>query len=368
MIIGIPGEIKPDEYRVGMVPSGVHQLVLAGHKVLVEKSAGEGSGFPNLSFITEGAEIVETAEEVWSRSEMIVKVKEPIDPEFNYLREGLILYTFLHLAADRELTEKLLDKSIIGIAYETVQDNNGLLPLLVPMSEIAGRMAIHEGAKYLEKEKGGRGILLGGVPGVEPGKVVILGGGVVGTNAAKMAVGLAARVTVIDSSLGRLRYLDDIFGNRLETLHSNPHIIRERVLEADLLVGAVLIPGAKAPLLVTREMVPEMKQGAVLVDVSIDQGGCVETGRPTSHHDPTYVVDGVTHYCVSNMPGAVPRTSTLALANATFSFAFEIAQKGIKIATVENPPLAKGVNVCYGQLTCKQVALSLDLKYTPLKL
>lgn len=367
MIVGVPKEIKADEYRVGMVPAGVRELVLKNHTVLVEKSAGDGSGLPDDLYIKEGAEVVSTAQEVWSRSELIVKVKEPIEEEYKYLREGLLLYTFLHLAANKPLTEVLLEKRIIGIAYETVQEADGSLPLLVPMSEVAGRMAVHEGAKYLEKEKGGRGILLGGVPGVAPGRITIIGGGVVGTNAAKMALGLGARVTLIDSSLKRLRYLDDIFGGRLETLHSNRHTIRESVRQADLLIGAVLIAGAKAPRLVTRSMVGEMKKGAVIVDVSVDQGGCVETSHPTSHHDPIFVVDGVTHYCVSNMPGAVPHTSTFALTNATFPYAFQIAQKGITICIGEHRAIRSGINVYCGSLVCKQVALSLDMDYKPLK-
>ena len=367
MIIGVPKEIKPDEYRVGMVPSGARALVQGGHTVLVEKSAGEGSGITDGQFTHEGAELVESAEEVWTRAEMIIKVKEPVESEFDCLREGMILYTFLHLAADKRLTEVLLEKGIIGVAYETVQEEDSSLPLLIPMSEIAGRMAIQEGAKYLEKEKGGRGILLGGVPGVSPGRVAILGGGIVGTNAAKMAMGLGARVTVLDGSLARLRYLDDIFGGRLETLHSNSHTIRESVMAADLLIGAVLLAGARAPRLVTRPMISEMKKGAVIVDVSVDQGGCIETSRPTSHHDPIFVVDGVTHYCVTNMPGAVPHTSTHALTNATFPYALEIASKGIKIAIKDNYALSKGINIYKGKLTCEQAANSLDMPYTALK-
>jgi len=368
LIIGVPKEIKPDEYRVGLVPAGVRVLVLGGHTVLVEKSAGVGSGLSDALYAQEGAEIVDSAQEVWSRAEMIIKVKEPIEREYGYLRESLIVYTFLHLAAEKRLTEVLLDKGVIGIAYETVQEKDGTLPLLVPMSEIAGCMAVQEGAKYLEKEKGGRGILLGGVPGVEPGRVTILGGGVVGTNAAKMAVGLGARVTLLDSSLPRLRYLDDIFGGALETLYSNPHTVREYVSTADLLIGAVLKPGAKTPHLVTRSMVGEMRDGSVIVDVSVDQGGCIETSRPTSHHDPTYKVDGVTHYCVTNMPGAVPRTSTFALTNATFPLALEIAEKGYKISICDNFALKRGVNVFRGKLICRQVAESLGMEYSPLEL
>ena len=368
MIIGVPREVKPDEYRVGLVPAGARSLVLAGHTVLVEKGAGEGSGFSDADYGVEGAEIVDAAPDIWARAEMVVKVKEPIKGEFDYLREGQILYTFLHLAADKTLTELLLEKKIIGIAYETVRGPGHSLPLLVPMSEIAGRMAVQEGAKYLEKANGGRGVLLGGVPGVAPARVTIIGGGVVGANAAKIAVGMGARVKLLDKSLERLRYLDDIFGGRLETIYANPLTIRAAAREADLLIGAVLIPGAKAPRLVTRQMVAEMKPGAVIVDVSVDQGGCVETSRPTTHHDPTYVVDGVLHYCVANMPGAVPRTSTLALTSATFPYAFEIAQKGITMALRENALLRPGVNVYKGLLTCEEVSQSLDMKYTSLEI
>ncbi|MBI5636859.1 MAG: alanine dehydrogenase [Nitrospinae bacterium] len=368
MIIGVPREIKADEYRVGLAPAGARSLALAGHAVLIEKGAGEGSGFSDDVYAAEGAEIIGAAPELWRRAEMVVKVKEPINPEFDHMREGQILYTFLHLAADKTLTERLLEKKIIGIAYETVRGPGHSLPLLVPMSEIAGRMAVQEGAKYLEKGNGGRGVLLGGVPGVAPARVVIIGGGVVGANAAKIAIGMGARVKLLDKSLERLRYLDDIFGGRLETIYANPLTIRAAARKADLLIGAALIPGAKAPRLVTRQMVAEMKPGAVIVDVSVDQGGCVETSRPTTHHDPTYVVDGVLHYCVANMPGAVPRTSTLALTSATFPYAFEIAQKGITMALRENVLLRPGVNVHKGLLTCEEVAQSLDLKYTSLEI
>ncbi len=366
MIIGVPKEIKPDEYRVGMTPSGVRRLVLGGHTALVERAAGEGSGMSDDAYLAEGAQIADSAEELWNSAEMVIKVKEPVEPEYRFLREGLILYTFLHLAADRVLTETLLKKKVTAIAYETVQEADGSLPILIPMSEIAGRMAIQAGARYLEKPNGGNGTLLGGVPGVLPGRVTILGGGVAGCNAAKMAVGLGARVRVLDMSLARLRTLDDIFGGRVETVHSNPHTIYDAVIETDLLVGAVLIAGAKAPRLVTRRMVSEMKKGSVVVDISVDQGGCIETSRPTSHHEPVFSVDGVIHYCVSNMPGAVPHTSTLALTNANFSYAFEIAQKGLRIAVLENAALKKGVNTINGTLTCGKVADSLNMKYTPL--
>ena len=368
VIIGVPREIKADEYRVGLAPAGVRSLALAGHAVLIEKGAGEGSGFTDDAYAAEGAEMVDAAPALWRRADMVVKVKEPINPEFDHMREGQILCTFLHLAADKTLTERLLEKKIIGIAYETVRGPGQSLPLLVPMSEIAGRMAVQEGAKYLEKANGGRGVLLGGVPGVAPARVSIIGGGVVGANAAKIAAGMGARVKLLDKSLERLRYLDDIFGGRLETIYANPLTIRAAAREADLLIGAALIPGAKAPRLVTRQMVSEMKPGAVIVDVSVDQGGCVETSRPTTHHDPTYVVDGVLHYCVSNMPGAVPRTSTLALTSATFPYIFEIAQKGTTMAFRENALLRPGVNVHRGLLTCAEVAQSLDLKYTQLEI
>jgi len=368
VIIGVPREIKPDEYRVGMTPSGVRTLTLSGHTVLVEKSAGTGSGLPDDAYDAEGAEIIDAPDELWSRAEMVVKVKEPIEAEYRFLREGLILYTFLHLAADKLLTETLLREKVTAIAYETVQEDDGSLPILIPMSEIAGRMSIQAGARYLEKPNGGSGILLGGVPGVPPGLVAVLGGGVAGTNAAKMALGLGARVKMLDLSLARLRALDDIFGGRVETVHSNPHTVNDAVMEADLLVGAVLIPGAKAPRLVTRRMVGEMKKGAVIVDIAVDQGGCVETSRPTSHHDPVYSVDGVLHYCVSNMPGAVPRTSTFALTNANFSYAFEIARKGFRMAVLDNGSLLRGVNTINGLLTCGKVADSLNMKYTPLKI
>ena len=368
MIIGVPKEIKQDEHRIGMVPSTVKMLALAGHTLLIETGAGDGSGFSDSDFIGAGGAIIDSAEEVWSRAEMVVKVKEPIEPEYRYLREGLILYTFLHLAADKQLTEELIKSGTIALGYETVEEKNGSLPLLLPMSEVAGRMSVQEGAKYLEKEKGGKGILLGGVPGVPPGKIVILGGGVVGSNAAKIAVGIGASVSIIDSSLPRLRYLEDIFGNSIETLHSNPATIRERALKADLLIGAVLIPGAKAPKLVSRSLVSEMQPGSVIVDVAVDQGGAVETSRPTTHHDPTFTVDGVTHYCVANMPGAVPRTSTMALSNATSRYCMEIANLGIKEAIKAHPALRPGINTWLGDLTCEEVAKAHSLPYKPLEI
>ncbi|MBI5185221.1 MAG: alanine dehydrogenase [Nitrospinae bacterium] len=367
MIIGIPREIKQDEYRVAIAPSGVKSLASDGHKVLIEKGAGVGSGIEDEEYQREGAEVVEKSEKIFALSDMVMKVKEPLPQEYPFLREGQILYTYLHLAAAPELAAMLLEKKIIGVAYETVQEEDGSLPLLVPMSEVAGRMAIHEGGKYLEREKGGRGILLGGVPGVEPGKVAILGGGVVGFNAAKMAVGAGADVTLIDINLNRLRYIDDIFKGRVKTLMSNHHNIEAAVRAADLVVGAVLIPGAKAPYLLTRGMLKTMKSGSVIVDVCIDQGGCVETSRPTSHSDPVYVVDGVIHYCVANMPGVVSRTSTFALTNATFPYARKIADLGIEKAVMNIKPLARGVNVARGHLTHRAVAESLGKGYCPLE-
>ncbi|MBI5747849.1 MAG: alanine dehydrogenase [Nitrospinae bacterium] len=365
MKIGIPKEIKKDEYRVGIVPSGVRSLVLAGHKVIIEDGAGLGSGISNSEYEFEGAEIAPSAKDVYLRADMIMKVKEPLPSEYDMLREGQILYTYLHLAPAPDLTKALLKRKIIAIAYETVQLDDSSLPLLIPMSEIAGRMSIQEGAKYLEREKGGRGILLGGVPGVAPGKVTIIGGGIVGTNAAKMAIGTGATVTILDASLYRLRYLDDIFGGRIRTLMSDSHNIMESVKEADLVIGAVLIPGARAPFLVTRGMLSEMKEGSVIVDVSIDQGGCVETSKPTSHSTPTFIVDGVIHYCVTNMPGAVPRTSTFALTSATFPYALQIVNLGIKDAFTKNKALLKGLNLANGKVTHRAVAEALGYEYSP---
>ncbi len=366
MIVGIPKEIKQDEYRVAIVPFGVNALVSSGHRVLIEKEAGEGSGIFDEEYIKEGAEIVSSPQEIFDESELVIKVKEPLPQEYEFLREGQILYTYLHLAASSSLTKILLEKKIIGIAYETVQETDGSLPLLIPMSEVAGRMAIHEGAKYLEREKGGRGILLGGVPGVEPGKVVILGGGVVGFNSAKMAVGTGAEVTLLDINLSRLRYMDDIFKGRVKTLMSNTHNIFDSVKNADLVVGSVLIPGAKAPYLIQREFLKSMKKGSVVVDVCIDQGGCVETSRPTSHSDPVFIVDDVIHYCVSNMPGAVSRTSTFALTNATFPYAKKIADVGVESIVKTCKPLARGINLAYGRLTHRVVASSLGMEYSSL--
>ena len=364
MIIGVPKEIKIDEHRVSMTPAGVNDLVTRGHKVLLEDHAGEGSGITNQNYLDQGAKIV-SLQEIFSQSEMIVKVKEPLPEEYGLLQEGQILYTYLHLAPAPELTQALLDRKIVGIAYETVQSPDRSLPLLIPMSEVAGRMAIHEGAKYLERENGGRGILLGGVPGVDPGHVVIIGGGIVGANAAKMAIGTGAQVTLLDISLQRLRYLDDIHGSRLRTLMSNRFNLLESLRTADLVVGAVLIPGAKAPRLITREMLIPMQKGSVVVDVGIDQGGILETSRPTTHSNPIFEVEGVIHYCVSNMPGALARTSTFALTNATFPYALNLAEKGYKKALNEDPSLRAGLNVCLGAVTHPEVANALGKEFTP---
>ena len=356
MIIGVPKEIKDHESRVGVIPAGVKALTEAGHTVLVETHAGSQSGFPDAEYHEAGAEIVTDTAHLWARAEMIVKVKEPIEKEYPYFREGLVLFTYLHLAPIPDLTSKLLESKVIGIAYETVRDRQGTLPLLTPMSEVAGRMSVQVGASYLEKEKGGRGILLGGVPGVPPAHVTIIGGGVVGTNAARIALGLGAKVTLVDLSLNRLREIDDIFNGRVYTLASNSYNVAHATHEADLVIGGVLIPGAKAPKIVTRAMVSHMKKGAVIVDVAIDQGGCVETARPTSHSDPAYTVDGVVHYCVTNMPGAVPHTSTLALTNATFPYALRLANLGAREALKQDPGLAEGLNTWLGVLTHRGVA------------
>jgi alanine dehydrogenase len=367
MIIGLPKEIKDSESRVGLVPAGVHALVQDAHKVFVEAGAGDGSGISDDEFKAAGGEIVPTAGDVWDRADMVVKVKEPIGPELGQMREGQILFTYLHLAPAPELTKVLLERRVSGVAYETIRLPNGLLPLLTPMSEVAGRMSIQVGAFYLQKPNGGRGELPGGVPGVPPANVVILGGGTVGTNAAKMAVGLGARVTIIDLDADRLRYLDDIFFGQIETLMSNPYNIEDSVSKADLLIGGVLIVGAEAPKLVTRPMISSMKKGAVVVDVAVDQGGCCETTQPTTHSRPTYVVDDVVHYCVANMPGAVPRTSTFALTNVTLPYARKLAKFGFKEAVLRDSALAQGVNVYLGHVTCRPVAQSLGLPTIPLE-
>jgi alanine dehydrogenase len=367
MIIGVPKEIKNNENRIAISPAGVDALVGARHEVLIESGAGLGSGFPDEEFAEHGAKIVSSAEEVWGTAEMVLKVKEPQPSEYNYFREGLILFTYLHLAPEPELTRALMEKKVIAIAYETIQLDSGALPLLTPMSEVAGRMSVQIGAQFLEKPKGGKGVLLGGVPGVLPGEVVIIGGGVVGTNAAKMALGLGANVTLLDLNPDRLRQLDDIFRGQVRTLMSNPYNIGQAVKKADLLVGAVLIPGHRAPRLVTEEMVKSMSPGSVIVDVAIDQGGSIETiDRVTTHSDPTYVKHDVVHYAVANMPGAVPRTSTYALTNVTIPYAARIANLGLEKALMESRPLARGVNVCNGVVTYKAVAESLNLPYQSL--
>jgi alanine dehydrogenase len=358
MLIGVPKEVKDHESRVGIVPSGVKTLVDAGHKVLVETRAGELSSMLDDDYRKAGAEIVGSAAEVWSKAEMVVKVKEPVASEFEHLRDNLVLFTYLHLAPLPELTGQLLKKNVTGIAYETITDRNGTLPLLTPMSEVAGRMSVQVGAAYLEKERGGRGVLLGGVPGVPPAQVCIIGGGIVGTNAAKIALGMGAIVSIVDLNLNRLRELDDIFNGRLHTLASNSYTIAKATKHADLVIGAVLIPGASAPKLVTKAMVADMKKGAVIVDVAIDQGGCIETARPTTHSNPAYTVDGVVHYCVTNMPAAVPRTSTLALTNATFPYVMKLAQMGVKKAVESDQGIREGVNTHRGHVTYKAVAES----------
>ena len=366
MIIGLPKEIKDNEYRVGLTPAGVRALTDANHKVLVETKAGEGSGFEDVLYERAGAKIIKSADDVWAEAEMIVKVKEPIAPEYPRMREGQLLFTYLHLAPDNKLTEELLNRKVTGVAYETITDSRGTLPLLTPMSEVAGRMAIQVGAHYLEKMSGGRGILLGGVPGVPAARVVILGGGVVGTNAAKIAVGMGSHVTIIDNNLDRLRELDDIFLSKISTLASSAYMIHDALMTADLIIGAVLVPGASAPRLVTRNMLKDVTDGAVIVDVAVDQGGCVETTHPTTHSDPTYYVEGVLHYCVANMPGAVPRTSTFALTNATLPYALKLANLGFKAAVLSDSGLAEGVNTYAGKLTYQAVALSQGRAYTPL--
>jgi alanine dehydrogenase len=357
MIIGVPKEIKTQEYRVALTPAGADALVRAGHRVIVENSAGEESGFLNSDYQKAGAKMARTAGEIWKKAEMIVKVKEPLASEYRYFRPGLILMTYLHLAADRALTLALMKKKVVAVGYETVELSNGSLPLLTPMSEIAGRMSIQVGMTFLEKPQKGKGVLLGGLAGVHPGSIVILGAGVVGTNALKRAVGLGARVTVIDKSLDRLRYLDDIFHGRIESLASNRYNIAEAVAQADLVIGAVLIPGALTPHLVTEDMVRSMQPGSVIVDVSIDQGGCIETvDHSTTHDAPIYIKHGVVHYAVANMPGAVPRTSTVALTNATLTYVEALARKGWQDAIREDSALAKGVNVLNGKVVYSAVA------------
>lgn len=365
MIIGVPKEVKDHESRVGVTPAGVKALVEAGHTVLVEHDAGALSAMPDDDYQAAGAEIVGSAYDVWRLAETIVKVKEPTEKEYRHFREGLVLFTYLHLAPITGLTNALLEKKVTGIAYETVRDRSGALPLLTPMSEVAGRLSVQVGAAYLEKEHGGRGVLLGGVPGVAPGNVCIIGGGIVGTNAAKIALGMGAKVTLIDNNLNRLRELDDIFSGRLYTVASNSHNVEIAVREADLVIGGVLIPGAAAPKIVTKAMVARMKKGAVIVDVAIDQGGCIETARPTTHSDPSYEVNGVVHYCVTNMPAAVPNTSTLALTNATFPYLMKLARLGAEAAIEDDKGFAEGVNTYKGILTYPAVAEAQLREWTP---
>lgn len=366
MKIGLPKEIKDNEYRVGLTPAGVNALVNAGHELFVQKSAGEGSGFTDDQYVKAGAKLVETADDAWGEGDMVVKVKEPIAPEYPRMRENQLLFTYLHLAPELELTKQMMERKVTGVAYETITDANGRLPLLTPMSEVAGRMSVQVGATYLEKMNGGRGILLGGVPGVPAANVVIIGGGIVGTEAAKMAVGLGAKVTIIDRNLDRLRQLDDIFLSKVQTLASSRFAIEEAISHADLVIGAVLVVGAAAPKLVTRDMLHLIPNGSVLVDVAVDQGGCFETTHATTHSNPTYYEEGVLHYCVANMPGAVPRTSTFALTNATLPFAIALAGKGFERAIKEDVGLREGVNTYAGKLTYDAVAESQGIEYTPL--
>jgi alanine dehydrogenase len=363
MKIGVPKEIKTNENRIALVPAGAEALISAGHSVLVEKGAGIGSGFTDEDYTSVGAKIAPDAATVWKDSEMIMKVKEPIKPEWPHMRKGQLIFTYFHFAADRELTQAHLDSGATCVAYETVELPTRELPLLTPMSEVAGRMAVQEGAKYLEKLYGGRGVLLGGVPGVAPAKVVILGGGIVGINAAKMAAGMGAKVVILDISLERLRYLSDVMPANVQTIHSNRHNVLEQIETADLVVGGVLIPGAVAPKLIRRADLKRMQPGSVIVDVAIDQGGCVETIHATTHENPTYVVDGVIHYGVANMPGGVPRTSTLALTNATLPYALQLANKGWKKALKDNLALLKGLNVTDGKVTYAGVAEAFGMKY-----
>ncbi len=366
MIIGVPKEIKDREYRVSATPGGVQQLTAEGHRLIVEYSAGAGSGFPDAAYAEAGAELVAAAADVWHRSEMIIKVKEPLPQEYAYLREGLLLYTYLHLAANEELTRELVARKVAGLAYETVELPDGSLPLLTPMSEVAGKMSVQIAAHCLERMNGGRGKLLGGIPGVLPADVVIIGGGIVGTNAALVALGMGANVIILDISLDRLRYLSEVLSGHVNTLISTPRNTAEAVKRADVVIGAVLVKGAKAPKLVTRAMISEMKPGSVIVDVAVDQGGCIETTRPTSHSDPTFLVDGVIHYCVPNIPGAVPRTSTYGLSNTTLPYALKLARLGLAAAVKGDAALAKGVNTYAGHITYRAVAEAFGASYEPL--
>jgi alanine dehydrogenase len=368
MIIGVPKEIKTNENRIALVPGGAETLVHAGHEVHIERGAGESSGFEDEQYLAAGAQLLDTADEVWARAEMIMKVKEPIAEEYPRMGRDQVIFTYFHFAASEQLTRAVVDSGCVAVAYETVQLPSGELPLLTPMSEVAGRMAVQQGAKYLEKFFGGRGILVGGVPGVEPATVVIIGGGIVGTNAAKMAAGLGARVVILDVSLERLRYLSDVMPANVTLLYSNRTNLLEQLEKADILIGAILLPGAKAPKLVRRADLSLMKPGAVIVDVAVDQGGCVETIRPTTHEDPIYVVDGVIHYAVANMPGGVSRTSTLALTNATFPYALKLANRGWRDACRDDRALALGLNVVGGKVTYPGVAEAFELAYTPVEM
>ncbi|CAN5437743.1 alanine dehydrogenase [soil metagenome] len=364
MIIGVPKEIKTHENRVSLLPGGVMQFKGHGHEVLIEKDAGAGSGFSDELYADAGAEIIDDVEDVWKRAEMIMKVKEPIEQEYSRMREGQILFTYLHFAASRELTEAVAESKCIAIAYETVEKADRSLPLLIPMSEVAGRMSALEGAKYLEKPMGGRGVLMGGIPGVPPANVIVLGGGIVGVNAAKVAAGMGANTTILDINIPRLRYLDDVMPKNVTTLFSNEANIRHLLPLTDLVIGGVLKPGAKAPHLITREMLSLLKPGSVLVDVAIDQGGCFETSKPTTHDKPVYMVDDIVHYCVANMPGAVPYTSTMGLTNVTLPYAVQLANNGWKKALKDNVDLLKGLNIANGKIVYKDVAEAFDMEFT----
>jgi alanine dehydrogenase len=366
MLIGVPGEIKMDENRVAITPSGVSAYVGNNHEVLIEKGAGEGSGIGDKAYVKAGAEICDDVEMLWERADMVVKVKEPLEPEFDRMREDQILFTYLHLAADRALTEKLMEKKVVALAYETIQLDDGSLPLLAPMSEVAGRLSIQMGAYCLEAKNGGSGVLLPGVSGVMPAKIVIIGAGIAGMNACFVAVGIGARVSIMDINPARLSYVHDIMGGHVSTLMSNPANIEEEVASADLIIGAVLIPGARAPKLVSREMLKRMRRGSALVDIAVDQGGCCETSRPTTHREPTYMEERIVHYCVANMPGAVPRTSTYALTNATLQYGLDLANKGWERAVEEDPVLRKGVNVADGKITYAGVADAFGMDCIPI--
>lgn len=365
MIIGVPKEIKPDEYRVAVVPGGVEQLKRGGHGVIIERGAGVGSGIEDADYEAQGAELVSSAAEVWERADLVCKVKEPLASEYELIRDGQVVFTYFHFAASRELTDGVCDSGCVAIAYETIEDRHGRLPLLAPMSEVAGKMSVQEGAKFLEKPMGGQGVLLGGVPGVEPARVLVLGGGIVGTCAARLAAGLGADVTIMDIDLYRLRYLDEVMPANVNCVFSSDDSIRRHLKTADLVIGAVLIPGARCPSLIRRDYLPQMKDGSVIVDVCVDQGGCCETTKPTTHKEPTFVIDGVVHYCVANMPGAVGRTSTFGLTNATIPYLVRLANMGYEQACAADPGLAAGVNTLNRQITYKPVADAFGLEYVP---